>query len=221
MTESTWLSCQEPQKMLLFLWNSGKAGERKLRLLACARCRRAWRLLTEVRSRTAVETAERHADALAGEDEREAGREPARQVVYEMIMAQRFEEAAVARDAWLALEPATERVIHYMQPGSPFDPELDDAGPECRLIREVFKNPVHPVAFDPSWRTPTVRALAERAYLERQLPAGTLDARLLAVLADALEEAGCDNQEMVLHLRQQGAAHVRGCWCVDFLLEKD
>jgi hypothetical protein len=52
------------------------------------------------------------------------------------------------------------------------------------------------------------------------VPSRTLDATLLAVLADAVEEAGCDNEELLAHLRQQGAAHVRGCWCLDVLLGK-
>jgi hypothetical protein len=53
----------------------------------------------------------------------------------------------------------------------------------------------------------------------RGLHSGELDHGRLAVLADALEEAGCDNQEMLTHLRGPGP-HVRGCWVVDVLLGK-
>jgi hypothetical protein len=52
---------------------------------------------------------------------------------------------------------------------------------------------------------------------DRTLPAGTLDADRLAVLADALEEAGCDNAEVLGHLRSPGP-HVRGCFAVDLCL---
>jgi hypothetical protein len=62
-----------------------------------------------------------------------------------------------------------------------------------------------------------VLALAQAAYDERELPAGTLDTTRLAVLADAVEEAGCDQADLLAHLRGPGP-HVRGCWTVDLLL---
>jgi hypothetical protein len=62
--------------------------------------------------------------------------------------------------------------------------------------------------------------LATSIYMEREMPSGTLDAGRLAVLADALEEAGLADQEVLGHLREQGGVHVRGCWCVDLLLNK-
>jgi hypothetical protein len=61
--------------------------------------------------------------------------------------------------------------------------------------------------------------LAQAAYEERHLPAGTLDDGRLAVLADALEEAGCTDTDIVGHLRGPGP-HVRGCWPVDLCLGK-
>jgi hypothetical protein len=61
--------------------------------------------------------------------------------------------------------------------------------------------------------------MAQTAYDERILPAGTLDPDRLAVLADALEDAGCDNADILSHLRGPGP-HVRGCWVVDLLLGK-
>jgi len=76
---------------------------------------------------------------------------------------------------------------------------------------------------DPSWLAwdgGAVPKLATIAYEERVLPAGTLDPALLAVLADALEEAGCADAELLGHLRGPGP-HVRGCWVVDLLLGKE
>src|SRR5262249_14454351 len=60
------------------------------------------------------------------------------------------------------------------------------------LLRDVFGTPFRPVPFDPAWQTPTVLSLATAAYEERLLPSGHLDPDRLAILADALEDAGCD-----------------------------
>ena len=59
----------------------------------------------------------------------------------------------------------------------------------------------------------------QAAYEERELPAGTLDLARLAILADALEEAGCTNADILNHCRVPGV-HVRGCWAVNLLLGK-
>jgi hypothetical protein len=41
----------------------------------------------------------------------------------------------------------------------------------------------------------------------------------MPVLADALEEAGCQDADILVHLRGP-EPHVRGCWVVDLLLGK-
>jgi hypothetical protein len=64
-----------------------------------------------------------------------------------------------------------------------------------------------------------VRKLAEAASEKRELPAGTLDTTRLAVLADALEDAVCDQVDLLGYLRGPGP-HVRGCWVVDLILGK-
>jgi hypothetical protein len=88
------------------------------------------------------------------------------------------------------------------------------------LIRDIFGNPFRPVRLVPVWRTPAVMSLAQVAYDERLLPSGHLDTARLAVLADALEEAGYTEQAILDHLRAPGP-HVRGCWAVDLLLGKE
>jgi hypothetical protein len=75
---------------------------------------------------------------------------------------------------------------------------------QADLLREIFGNPFHPVAVDAAWRgwnNGTIVRLAQAAYEERQLPCGLLDNARLAVLADALEEAGCASARILEHLR--------------------
>ena len=71
-----------------------------------------------------------------------------------------------------------------------------------------------------AWNDGTVRRLAQAIYEERPLPGGPLDAARLAILADALEEAGCRSEDILDHFRGPGP-HVRGCWVVDLLLGRE
>jgi hypothetical protein len=92
---------------------------------------------------------------------------------------------------------------------------------QAALLRDIF-NPFRPVSLAPAvltWHDSTVVRLARAAYDQRHLPDGTLDNGRLAVLADALEEAGCQDQDILSHCRS-GGEHVRGCWVVDLILGK-
>jgi len=81
------------------------------------------------------------------------------------------------------------------------------------LLRDVIGNPFRPVAFNPSWRTEHSVGLASRMYEEREFAA-------MPILADALQEAGCENADILAHCREPGT-HVRGCWVVDLVLGKE
>jgi hypothetical protein len=92
---------------------------------------------------------------------------------------------------------------------------------QAALCRDLFR-PFRPVTVDPawlSWEGGVIVRLARAAYEERCLPEGTLDSARLAVLADALDEAGCTQADLLDHLRGPGI-HVRGCWAVDLLAGK-
>ena len=84
-------------------------------------------------------------------------------------------------------------------------------GVQCRIIRDVFGNPFRPVAFSPEWRTDTAVSLARGMYETRDFSA-------MPILADALQDAGCDSDDVLYHCRDANAAHVRGCWAVDLVL---
>jgi hypothetical protein len=95
---------------------------------------------------------------------------------------------------------------------------------QCALLRDIFGNPYYPTpTVDPfwlAWNNGTVRHLARAVYEERELPSGKMNSGRLAVLADALEEAGCGDDTILAHCRQAGTVHVRSCWVVDCLLGK-
>jgi len=88
----------------------------------------------------------------------------------------------------------------------------EEAAEHARLLRDIFGNPFRPTAFDLSWRTATAVGLARALYDSRDFAA-------MPVLADALEDAGCDNADVLSHCRGLGP-HVRGCWVVDLVLGK-
>jgi hypothetical protein len=65
--------------------------------------------------------------------------------------------------------------------------------------------------FDPAWRTTDVLLLARGIYEERAFDR-------MPILADALQDAGCTNNDLLAHLRDLQATHVRGCWALDLVL---
>jgi hypothetical protein len=79
-------------------------------------------------------------------------------------------------------------------------------------LRDIAGNPFRSVTFDPGWTTGTVVRLAASMYEDRDFTA-------MPILGDALEDAGCDNADILAHCR--GGEHVRGCWVVDRLLGKE
>jgi hypothetical protein len=81
------------------------------------------------------------------------------------------------------------------------------------LIRDIFGNPFRPLAFSPAWPTDTAVTLARQMYESRNFSA-------MPILADALQDAGCDNDDVLNHCRGPGP-HVRGCWVVDLVLGKE
>ena len=225
MNEKKWLASVELMPMLKCL--RGKAGTRAVRLFAVACCRRIWHLLADDQARQAVEAAEGYAEGQAPPGPREVdistrggmavnaclaitGGNPVNRWVTGLALV--AEHAAIAAaDAALG---GTRLEVDVAAWEAAFDAEL---AAQCRVLRDIAGNPFRPVTVSPSWQTPQAVALAQAAYEQREMPAGTLDLARLAILADALEEAGCTDQSILVHLRGPGP-HARGCWVVDLLL---
>jgi hypothetical protein len=217
MTESDWLACRDPQAMLDFL-RGKRLTSRKRRLFAVALCRHFEDILTHPASRVGVEVAERYADRLASDEERTAARKShqaayqrgdrhPRPGVYQAVREltahpKGFREIFV----WAGVASAREH--------NPFI---------ISILRDLFGNPFQASALPNSvlaWNDACVVRLAEGVYEDRLLPAGTFRPDRLAVLADALEEAGCTDADILGHLRGPGP-HVRGCFAVDLILNKE
>src|SRR5262249_31790831 len=82
------------------------------------------------------------------------------------------------------------------------------------MLRDIFGNPLRPVAFDHAWRTDTAVTLAKGMFESR-------DSSAMPILADALQDAGCENDDILNHCRDANGIHVRGCWVVDLVLGKE
>lgn len=219
MTESEWLDCTDPTPMLRFL--EGKATARKLRLYACACCRRIWHHFTDEECRNGVEIAERFADGNATDVELVEAHYAARRVptfTCGLGFPGPYDHAV-----W-SVQGATkvmnvENISDVASAAIVADHDWDTAEKEQVIIlRDIFVTHFRPVAIEPAWLIPTVLALAQASYDNRNLPSGTLDNDRLVVLADALEDAGASGA-LLNHLRSEGP-HVRGCFAVDLLLGK-
>ncbi len=199
MTEAEWLKCADPGSMLEFL--RGKSSDRKLRLFACACCRNIPHLLRYVYR--FIELAESVADGSIGVDELGNAR---------MKAPHSYMVASVS--LWVLSDHIYRSCCRNARL---FNPVISRAW--CPHVRDVFGNPFRPVSINDAWLTHNVVALSQAAYDQRELPSGYLDPARLAGLADALEQAGCDNQDILGHLREPGP-HVKGCWVVDVVLGK-
>jgi hypothetical protein len=212
---------------------------RKKRLVAIGAARVLWHHLALPTSRRAVEAAERYADEPGWP---EVGRHhlAARRAATRVERADRGRKRRRARPA--DRSPRVALAWVGARVASPADLDADDGGyvPEwldilhtlntlwpalgvgseeeaethhARLIRDVFPNPARPVAIDPAWRTADAVALARGMYESRDFAA-------MPILADALQDAGCDDEQLLGHCRGPGP-HVRGCWVVDLVLGKE
>jgi hypothetical protein len=214
VTEADWLACENPNYALSLLRAVGNRSRRKDRLAAVAGLRHFWAELSG-EQRRAVTAAERYADGeIRFPELRAAAVRVAGGPLPPAVAKVTNREAANA--LW-----ATTLVFHPVVFGDPVytNPPFPDARayaergrPVMAILRCIYGNPFRPVTTDPSWLTSTVVALARSIYADRAFDR-------LPILADALEDAGCDAADLLAHCRGDGP-HVRGCWAVDLVLGK-
>ncbi len=234
MTESEWLVCADLEPMLEFL-HSRASGRRlwlfarKTRLFAIA-CVLPWlRGASHEPGLEAVEVSERFADGLATEAELEIARERLDKRSWDTGWVTADEAARAINGAcWTPRECASNDQASYTalwaaEAGvyafdqNRWDQHRRDEGlRQCGLLRDIFGPPLFHRASIPSpvlaWSDRCVINMATGIYADRAFDR-------LPILADALEDAGCTDADLLGHCRQPGE-HVRGCWAVDLLLEK-
>ena len=224
MTEAQWLAIENPTFMLEHIRQ--QVSDRKLRLFGCACCRRVWHLY-DTAGRHAVGVAERLADQLATNTERRAAvLAISERVGYAgpaTVAGVKAYEAGVRTAECTASDNAHELLGPLPQPSNDAAVEqyrriserltaLERAA-NVPALRDIFGNPFRPVTFAPDWRTDTAMTLARQMYESRDFSA-------MPILADALQDAGCTNDDILSHCRDTNQTHVRGCWVVDLVLGK-
>jgi hypothetical protein len=242
-TEAGWLMAENPGLMLAVARQG--ASDRRLRLVAVACCRAAWPHLPpypEEDARDAeclalLELAERYADGTAKYGEMMAARRslagtgvprggpPGRKIAAAWFASAKdptdtsgYALTRLLGEAWRGrseLEmPSTRVRFGWLGHG---EQTAVDWVAACMalvaVVRDVFGNPFRKVKFDKKWRTDTAVALARQMYDSRDFSA-------MPILADALQDAGCENEDILTHCRDTAARHARGCWVCDLVLGK-
>ena len=226
MDEKEWLYAADPMGMLDYLRRTDWGSDRKLRLFSCACVRRIWALLTDERSRKAVEVAEIYADGLADRAQLLHARDEARE-------AKRLFKFSAKEHHCRRAANAAQEVTRDAAASAAFNASVESSralsiqdhnccsGTELQqqtiMLRDIVANPFAPSRpIDPAllrWNDGTVLRIATGIYEERAF-------ERLPVLADALLDSGCDDETMLEHCRQQEGVHSKGCWVIDLILGK-
>jgi hypothetical protein len=223
ITAAEWLKAKTV--IDLDLYRSAWKQFRKWRLFGVACCRRAMTLTPDARLEALAACAEDFAEGLVTWDEVKKVRRTLATIRKELGDTFGPDEAkhdvldaldcATLKEAIGALGAEQKAQFAFAAVSRPkFDAGYArEEREQVRLARDIFGNPFHPVAFDPAWRTRTAKALAKQMY-------DTRDFAAMPILADALQDAGCDNEDVLKHCRDAKQVHVRGCWVVDLVLAK-
>jgi hypothetical protein len=220
MTEAEWLACDDVLAMLTFL--EGKISPRRGRLIVAACCRLVWPLLRDSRCRRSVEIGEQVAEGLLGETARAAvysAAERARWSIYRSCSNDVWPAGRVPRGlaAAIASQVASCPLMDHDSVCTAIRQIVSihegHKAAVADLVRDICASAAFPCVAEPSWLSRDARRLAESLSVH-------WDCSGLAVLSDALEDAGCTDADLLGHLRGPGP-HVRGCWALDLVLGKE
>lgn len=214
--DEQWRECIEPQGLLDLI--RSRSSPRKLRLVACAYARNVWHLLTDERSRKAVDIAERFADGECAVTELLETHEEAAPVA--AMAHQRDPKSPATRAARLAVACTHEDAYTAAYVGTFAWRGTTRRHPEFReqtpIFRELYGNPFIAWRIESgspnSWGLAPIE-MARAIYAER-------DFLRLPELADLLESRGCCHPELIAHCREL-SGHLRGCWALDYILGKE
>ncbi len=211
MTEEEWVASRSPVAMFRHL--EAGPNDRKVLLYASALCRLRPELLTDV-IREWIAAVERVLGGEADEGTLDKVQESAEFETSHLAEdgpgGTRTYYRAIADVVFVSWQFAETEDFDRPPPME----ELRTVGKaHADIIRDIFGNPFRPISFAPAWRTDTAVSLAKHMYESRDFSA-------MPVLADALQDAGCDNDDILTHCRDEKQIHVRGCWVVDLILEK-
>ncbi len=223
MTEAEWLAQDALGPMLAVRAVKRKSSERKLRLWACACCDLVADCMV-AEGQQAIRVAERFADGDASSRELAAAHAAVQPysrpdtpefpawVLVRRVVAHVATDIgwAVARSAVQTEAFGADEAEYRMIESRVF---AEIGSTIAALLRDVFGNPFCKVTFDAKWRTDTAVALARQMYDSRDFGA-------MPILADALQDAGCGNEDILSHCRDTAARHARGCWVCDGVLGK-
>src|SRR5262245_949722 len=210
MTNEEWQSSADPDVLLDAARAAKRLNARKARLFACGCFWLVWDRITRDDIRTAVEMSEARADRRISQQELEQYRYPMTDpgdnvmswlaAMVQSLVISNLNPSYVA----CSVRTSTENdVYRHARRGIPCRPQAD-------LVREIVGNTTRPVAFDRRWRSADAVELARTIYEDRAFDR-------MPVLADALMDAGCADEQVLGHCRGEGP-HVRGCWVVDHIL---
>jgi hypothetical protein len=249
MTESEWLETDTFYELHTHLWAVARDSPRKLRLIGCGFCRLIWDDLLDEKCREVICQSEYYADGLisiqelrriwdeiaTGSDDEylryqyrlamDAGeaeflpfccnqiakvRDSVQRLLSECSSLRRRVVSRVAKRK--ANRPSGRTRDQLVTPIADRLASGDANKIGGRIIHDLFGNPFRHVTLDPSWLTSTVLALSQQMYESR-------DFSPMPIIADALQDARCDNDDILAHCRGPGP-HSRGCWAVDLVLGK-
>jgi hypothetical protein len=216
MTDAEWLACDDPASLLKWLQRSKRHRPtlRKLQLLANALVDRIADRFTDPVSITVREFMDRLTESQLSQDEylgewRKWWRALDTLEPHGHILAWAVRVSQAGMNSFGTPETRVRAVAGYLSSRLGTTEQANQVG----VLRDVIPNPFRPVAFAPEWRTGTALVLTRQMYESRDFFA-------MPILADALQDAGCDNEDILTHCRGE-APHVRGCWVVDLVLGKE